>query len=211
MEALRVLSVEQSRTNICPAKNEYSDATRLVRRYHSTYYVPNNLSLIVAGTFSEGTSSLLKVVQKQIEPNIILHHQNQGPHPPGWKRPFLETASAARTPLRKIIRETVDFPEEDESMGELILQFSGPAPNQYLERKVVLAKPETSVVDSPSQQALEILGQYLTSSAVAPLKKEFIEIDSPLWFVSPEFHFSAHYNCGPSAHTFLLTRRSLRH
>jgi len=49
-------------------------------------------------------------------------------------------------------------------MGELIINFMGPAPNQFLERK-----------------ALDILGTYLTSSAVAPLNKEFVEIESPLW------------------------------
>lgn len=32
-------------------------------------------------------------------------------------------------------------------------------------------------------QALDILGTYLTSSAAAPLNKEYIETDSPLWFV----------------------------
>jgi hypothetical protein len=32
-------------------------------------------------------------------------------------------------------------------------------------------------------QALSILASYLTSSAVAPLAREFIEIESPLWYV----------------------------
>jgi Zn-dependent M16 (insulinase) family peptidase len=31
-------------------------------------------------------------------------------------------------------------------------------------------------------QALDLLGTYLTSSAVAPLNKEFIETESPLWY-----------------------------
>lgn len=30
-------------------------------------------------------------------------------------------------------------------------------------------------------QALDILATYLTSSPVAPLNKEYIEIESPLW------------------------------
>jgi Zn-dependent M16 (insulinase) family peptidase len=51
-------------------------------------------------------------------------------------------------------------------MGELIVNFLGPPPNAFLER-----------------MALDILGTYLTSSAVAPLNKEFIEIESPLWSV----------------------------
>ena len=32
-------------------------------------------------------------------------------------------------------------------------------------------------------QALEILGTYLTSSPTAPLNKEYVEIESPLWYV----------------------------
>jgi Zn-dependent M16 (insulinase) family peptidase len=86
----------------------------------------------VAGKLSSGTSSLLSVVQDKIEGSIVAHGQNQGPHPPGWKRPFLETASAKRDPIAKTIKETVEFPEQDESVGELVLNFIGPPRNDYL-------------------------------------------------------------------------------
>lgn len=145
MEALRVLTVDQ------------------IRKYHSTYYVPHNLSLIVTGKLSSGTSTLLSVVQAQVEPNLVAHGQNMGPRPPGWKRPFVETASAIRPPIEKTIKETVEFPEKDESVGELIISSLGPAPNQFLERK-----------------ALDIIGSYLTSSSAAPLNKEYIETESPM-------------------------------
>ncbi|KAJ2928846.1 hypothetical protein H1R20_g8241, partial [Candolleomyces eurysporus] len=129
MEALRVLTAKQ------------------IRDYHSTYYVPHNLHLIVAGKFSSGTSALLQVVQDKVEPTLIEHGQNKGPRPSGWKRPFVETPSANRQPIAKQVQKVVEFPEQDESMGEL---------------------------------ALDILSTYLTSSAVAPLNKEFVEIESPL-------------------------------
>ncbi|CAK5280254.1 unnamed protein product [Mycena citricolor] len=145
MEALRVLTVEQ------------------IRQYHGTYYVPHNLSLIVTGKLSSGTETLLSVVQEKVEPSLIAHGQNLGPRPPGWKRPFVETPSAIRPPIDETIKDTIEFPEKDESVGELIISCLGPAPNQFLERK-----------------ALDLLGSYLTSSAVAPLNKEYIEIDSPL-------------------------------
>ncbi|KAF9015263.1 Metalloenzyme, LuxS/M16 peptidase-like protein [Cyathus striatus] len=145
MEALRVLTPEQ------------------IRQYHSTYYVPHNLTLIVAGKFASGTRSLLSVVQEQVEPSLIAHHQNQGPRPSGWRRPFLETESASRQPITKTVKDIVEFPEKDESTGELIINFMGPAPSEFLERK-----------------ALDILGTYLTSSAVAPLTKEYVETESPL-------------------------------
>jgi len=32
-------------------------------------------------------------------------------------------------------------------------------------------------------QAIEVLSSYLTSSPTAPLSKEFVEIESPLWCV----------------------------
>ncbi|CCM05163.1 uncharacterized protein FIBRA_07372 [Fibroporia radiculosa] len=145
MEALRVLTIDQ------------------IRDYHHQYYVPHNLSLIVAGKLASGTTSLLKVVQDKIEPSIIEHGQNHGTRPDGWKRPFVETVSAQRGPISETIQDTVEFPEKDESVGELYLGFMGPPSNAFLERK-----------------ALDILATYLTSSAVAPLNKEFVEIESPL-------------------------------
>ncbi|KAF7436910.1 hypothetical protein PC9H_003744 [Pleurotus ostreatus] len=145
MEALRVLTVEQ------------------IRDYHQTYYVPHNLVLIATGKLAGGTDSLLKVAQEEVEPSIIAHGQNHGPRPNGWKRPFLETPSANRKPIPKNIQEIVEFPEKDESMGELIITFLGPPVNEFLERK-----------------ALDLLGSYLTSSAVAPLNREYVEIESPL-------------------------------
>ena len=92
-----------------------------VRKYHSTYYVPHNLALIVGGKFLNGTESLLHVVQNQIEPTLIEHGQNKGSRPEGWKRPFLETPSAQRPPIEKNVSEVVEFPEKDES--EAILNF----------------------------------------------------------------------------------------
>lgn len=95
---------------------------------------------------------------------MIEHGQNKGTLPEGWKRPFVDTASANRPPFTEDKIETVEFPEQDESVGELVMNFRGPAPMNFMDRK-----------------ALDILGTYLTSSATAPLNKEYIEIASPLW------------------------------
>ncbi|EIN14202.1 hypothetical protein PUNSTDRAFT_49027 [Punctularia strigosozonata HHB-11173 SS5] len=144
MEALRRLTIDQ------------------IRQYHGSYYLPHNLSLIVTGKLSGGTAGLLKKIQNEVEPNIVAHGQDHGLRPDNWKRPFLETASAARTPFQETVSRTIEFPEKDESVGELIISFMGPPPNAFLERK-----------------ALDILGTYLTSSAVAPLNKEYVEIENP--------------------------------
>lgn len=92
----------------------------------------------MTGKLSGGTTGLLEKIQKEIEPVIEKNGQANGPRPQGWKRPFLETPSADRALIQKAIAKTVAFPEKDESVGELILSFMGPAPNAFLERKVLL-------------------------------------------------------------------------
>lgn len=134
MEALRSLTVEQSTcTNL--TRRVYFPEPPIVRDYHKQYYVPHNLSLIITGKMSKGTPSILSVLQERVEPSIVAHGQNHGPKPEGWKRPFLETPSANRPPIAKPLNETVTFPEKDESLGELVISYLGPAPSELLERK----------------------------------------------------------------------------
>ncbi len=114
MESLRVLTPEQSKSSVY--NSLLSIKPHQVRKYHSSYYVPHNLALIVAGKLSEGTSSLLLVVQEQVEPNIVHHKQNKGSRPAGWKRPFVESRSAIRKPVSVTTKDVVEFPEKDESM-----------------------------------------------------------------------------------------------
>ncbi|KAI0691326.1 Metalloenzyme, LuxS/M16 peptidase-like protein [Cytidiella melzeri] len=134
-----------------------------IRKYHASYYVPHNLTLIAAGKLASGTQTLLKVVQDQIEPNLVAHGQNQGPQPKGWKRPFVETPSAERTPFTETVTDVVEFPEKDESVGEIQIGWQGPPTGSRLQEK-----------------AIDMLGNYLTSSATAPLTKEYVEVENPL-------------------------------
>jgi len=53
--------------------------------------------------------------------------------------------------------------EEDESIGEIYFTYLGPPPTDYL-----------------TNLAVKLLSNYLTSSATAPLQKEFVEIPKPL-------------------------------
>jgi len=164
------------------SQNSWALIEQSVRNYHSTYYVPHNLTLIVGGKLSSGTSSLLQVVQDKVEPTLIEHGQNKGARPAGWKRPFVETPSANRQPIAKDVSKVVEFPEKDESMGELVLSFAGPPHTHFLERKVSgYVISDISVQLMIFDQALDVLSTYLTGSAVAPLNKEYIEVESPLW------------------------------
>ena len=98
--------------------------------------MPHNLTLIVSGKLASGTRSLLGVVQEKVEPNLVAHGQNQGPRPEGWRRPWLETPSARSSPLEKTVKKIVEFPEKDESVGEVQMSWQGPPPTDLLENKV---------------------------------------------------------------------------
>ena len=93
----------------------------------------------------------------------------------------MDTKTAERTPF--ISQSTVvEFPEKDESVGELRLTYMGPETNDFMTRKV-WATPPSYIGNCTERifQALDILSTYLTSSAVAPLDKEYIETENPLW------------------------------
>lgn len=139
MGALRELDVQQSQLLYPGLLYESSLILRCsnheVRDYHAKYYVPHNLSLIVAGSFNSGTKSLLSVVQDKIEPTLIANGYNKGARPPGWVRPFVETPTACRTPIKSQV-DTVEFPEKDESVGELLFVYQGPSTKDHLTRKV---------------------------------------------------------------------------
>lgn len=101
--------------------------TIIVRDYHHQYYVPYNLCLVVAGSVS--SKELLQVLQNEVEASIIRHPHTR---PENWKRPFVETSSANRIALTDVKKKIVEFPENDESAGDMLLSFAGSPPNDYL-------------------------------------------------------------------------------
>ncbi|CEQ38714.1 SPOSA6832_00180, partial [Sporobolomyces salmonicolor] len=144
LKALRVLKVEE------------------IREYHGAMYVPQNITINVAGRSLDPTK-LLETLTEKVIPSIVEHKQNKGSRPPGWIRPFVESSTASNPPkIERDTTELVEFPEKDESVGELMLSWIGVPHNDFL-----------------NDLALEVLGQYLTDSAVSPLYKEFVEIEEP--------------------------------
>ena len=162
MSALRQLDVQSSQSFVATSRAHADISLAPVRDYHSSSYLPHNITLIVAGR-SLSPTALLTTLQDQVEPSIIAHKQNKGPHPAGWKRPFVDSDTATNKPvITENKRETVEFPERDESVGEIMMSWVGVGQKEF----------ETDL-------ALEVLGEYLTESAVSPLYREFVEIEEP--------------------------------
>ncbi|PKI83996.1 hypothetical protein MVES_002292 [Malassezia vespertilionis] len=165
MSALRVLTIDD------------------IRNYHAQYYAPHNAALVLCGPLDrEALFDTLEKVDAMFLANGTAYAP---PGPPGWKRPFVETRSAippvidgtaihmdglddADPPKDGVFdklrrRAFVEFPEKDESMGEVQISWVGPP-----------------LTNNLALHALDVLGAYLTDSAVSPLQRAFVEIDKPL-------------------------------
>lgn len=105
---------------------------------------------------------LFKVLNEQVEPMILANLSTESVPPPNWQRPFVDTTTSQSLSITESQQKVVEFMEEDESMGDVSVNWLGPGPMDY----------RTGL-------ALKLLGEYLTSSATAPLQKEFVEIAKP--------------------------------
>ena len=133
-----------------------------IRDYHAKYYVPHNLCLLIDGAVD--LPELFNVLNEKVEPLILANlPAGQSVPPAGWKRPFVETSTAQPLTIPSSQTKVVEFMEEDESIGEIYFTFLGPPPTDYR-----------------TNLAVKLLSDYLTSSATAPLQKEFVEIPKPL-------------------------------
>lgn len=132
MDALRTLSADR------------------IRAFHKEMYQPKNLCLVIIGEVDH--AHLLQVLDK-FESGIV-------DDVPRLDEPFTRPwKQHGRTPLiKKSILETVEFPEEDESVGEILIGMLGPDCN-----------------DDLLNAALNVLLVYLCGSSISVLENTLVE------------------------------------
>lgn len=125
-----------------------------IRNFHKQSYSPDNLCLIISGNIPEG--ELLDIVQSWDDSLPTFESDSR-------KRPFLDSeASQIPETLAERCESAVEFPELDESQGELLFSWIGEPYNSYLH-----------------DLAVNMLLDYFTETALAPFSKELIEIEEP--------------------------------
>ncbi|KAI0414168.1 Metalloenzyme, LuxS/M16 peptidase-like protein [Xylaria grammica] len=132
MDALRVLTPEK------------------IRDFHRTMYQPRNMCIIIVGEVDH--ENLLQILDS-FEESII---NDIPPVDAPFRRPWIE--SAQPPPLKETVIETVEFPEEDESVGDIVIAFFGP-----------------KCTDMTETTALNVLLTYLCGSSVAVLENVMVE------------------------------------
>jgi Zn-dependent M16 (insulinase) family peptidase len=132
MENLRVLTAER------------------IREFHREMYQPKNMRLILIGEVDH--ANLLDVLDK-FEDDIV---DSVPSYDAPFKRPWVE--SKRTPPLSKTIVDTLEFPEEDESTGEVQIAFLGP-----------------KSTDDLAETAINTLLTYLAGSSVSVLVNTLVE------------------------------------
>jgi Zn-dependent M16 (insulinase) family peptidase len=132
MKALRVLTAER------------------IRQFHRDMYQPKNIRLVLIGEVEH--TNLLNILDK-FEDSII---DKVPAYDAPFKRPWVE--SSPTPPLSKTVVDTVEFPEEDESTGEIQIAFIGP-----------------KSTDDTAETAINTLLSYLAGSSVSVLVNTLVE------------------------------------
>lgn len=132
MEALRVLTADR------------------IREFHKAMYQPRNLAVVIVGEANhENLLEILDTFEESIKDIIP-------PLDAPFKRPFVD--SPQPPPLEKTIVETVEFPEEDESTGEIVVAFFGP-----------------DCLNQVESTAVSVLQQYLCGSSASVISNIMVE------------------------------------
>ncbi|KXJ93323.1 Metalloenzyme, LuxS/M16 peptidase-like protein [Microdochium bolleyi] len=124
--------------------------TDRIRAFHKEMYQPRNMCLVIVGEVDE--ENLLQILD-EFEQSI---DNDIPPRDAPFKRPWVDSAQPPA--LKETVIETVEFPEDDESTGEILVGFFGP--------------DCTNTVDTT---AANIMLTYLCGSSVAVLENVIVE------------------------------------
>ncbi|KAK7094598.1 uncharacterized protein C05D11.1-like [Littorina saxatilis] len=121
-----------------------------VCNYHRHFYRPENLCLIITGNIQpEDVFKALRPVEDKIKQK-------------GLWGDFARPWQSSVPPLPQSVEQVVKYPADDEEHGMVTVAWRGPmAKDQY------------------KNEAMNILLDYLSDSAISPLQRDFVEIEEP--------------------------------
>ncbi|KND91781.1 Uncharacterized protein TOPH_03509 [Tolypocladium ophioglossoides CBS 100239] len=121
-----------------------------IRQFHRDMYQPRNLCLVIVGeTDHENLLHILNEFEDSIKDDIPSLET-------AFQRPWIDSSQPPG--MKETIVTTAEFPEEDESVGEILVGFFGP-----------------NCVDLIATSALNVLLTYLCGSSVSILENVLVE------------------------------------
>ncbi|KAI5959901.1 uncharacterized protein KGF55_005133 [Candida pseudojiufengensis] len=123
-----------------------------IKEFHKSMYRPDNLCVIITGSIDQ--DELLQIMTEF--DNELPPKSNETS-----RRPFVD--SKHDEPLKEDIVKTIEFPEKDESTGEVLISWIGPEGN-----------------DSLINTAIDMIGAYFTDGPISLFNKHLVEVENPL-------------------------------
>lgn len=121
-----------------------------IRAYHKEMYQPKNMRVIITGVIDH--DELLQILD-DFETTIV---DDVPTLDAPFRRPWVDSKPTPKLGENKV--DTIKFPEEDESMGEITVGYIGP-----------------SCDDSVANAALSVLMSYLANSPISVLENTLVE------------------------------------
>lgn len=122
-----------------------------IRRYHSSFYRPENVCITVCGSVKD--EDVISVLEKYEEK--IIKKNRQDPFERPWQSPV--------PPLTENVMKTLQYPCDDDDSGMLWIGWRGPC----------------CVTNYEDTISLGLLTDYLSDNAVSPMQQKFVEVDDP--------------------------------
>ena len=139
-----------------------------IREFHRDMYQPKNLCLVIIGEVDH--LNLLSVLDKSEE--TILQDVPKPAAP--FRRPWVDSKQAPALEMSLI--DTVEFPDEDESSGQITNIFFGPRNTDKLSCKYINPRPTRVLADLfPLGRAMGVLLAYLAGSSASVLENTLVE------------------------------------
>lgn len=121
-----------------------------IRDFHKEMYQPRNMCIIIVGEVDhDNLLHILDDFEESVKDDIPAFDAP-------FRRPWIDSAQPPA--LKETVVETVEFPEEDESIGDIIIGFFGP-----------------DCSDTLQSTALNIVLTYLCGSSVSVLENVLVE------------------------------------
>uniref|UniRef100_A0A060T0I3 ARAD1C08228p n=1 Tax=Blastobotrys adeninivorans TaxID=409370 RepID=A0A060T0I3_BLAAD len=148
-----------------------------IAKFHKLRYTPENLAVMVSGPVEPAQ---LMEVMAQFDDKLAPSSS--------FDRPF----SSIDPPMAKSIKETIEFADSDESMGELQLSWLGPR----------------GVQDHVENLAVEMVGYYLTRTGLGKLQLAMVETQEPL-AAEIAFYTNDFYRTVPNIYLYSVATEQL--
>ncbi|CAK9442357.1 uncharacterized protein LODBEIA_P61000 [Lodderomyces beijingensis] len=147
-----------------------------IREFHQSMYRPDNLCVVITGSIDQDELLEIMTAFDNEIPSLPATASRERP------RPFVD--SKHDEPLKETVLKVVEFPDKDESTGELLMSWIG-------------CKGDNVLINT----AVDMVGAYFTDSPISLFNKHLVEVEdsyaAEIAYTTDDYYRTAlNFSCG---------------